>query len=96
MCGRLPLALNMAGRLGSEDPLSPACWGRVLERLRDKYKKFKKEKVSEDGGALFPVIDVTFDRLPERQQEQFTLMAVVAPGVPFSTEMMANLWETVC
>lgn len=94
-CGRLPLALNMAGRLASEDPLSPTCWRLVLDRLRDKENKFRKEKIVENGGCLFPVLDLTFSRLPEKQREQFKLMAVVAPGVPVATEMMANLWDAV-
>lgn len=89
------MALSMAGRLGREDPLNPTFWReRVLDSLRDKYKKFKEKKISEDGGVLFPVIDVTFDRLPERQQQQFKLMVVVAPGILVATEMMACLWNT--
>lgn len=86
----------MAGRLGSEAPLEPACWRRVREELEDTEKKFRKMKPSENGGDLFLVLDLTLSKLPEIQREQFKLMAVVAPGVPVATMMMANLWDTVC
>lgn len=94
-CGKLPLALNMAGRLGREDPLQPASWRGVLKKLQDKYKMFKNEQVSDNGGVLFPVINATFDMLPRRQKEQFKMVVVVAAGVPISTDMMANLWGEV-
>lgn len=88
-CGRLPLALSMAGRLGREDPLSPSCWTHVLESLRDR-KMLRQEEVSENGGALFPVLDLTLNMLTRRLKEEFKLMAVVAPGVPVATD---NLWD---
>lgn len=64
--------------------------------MENTWEKFKKQQVSEDAGVLFPVVDATFDRLPKLQKEQFRLIIVVAPGVPVETEMLANLWNTVC
>lgn len=85
----------MAGRLGREEPLSPACWRHVLQSLQDKHKMFKWKPVTDDGGVLFPVIDATFNMLSRRQMRQFRLMVAVAPRVPFTTAMLANLWNTV-
>lgn len=90
------MALNMAGRLGREQPLEAKWWRRVLQRLEDKYRMFKREQVSEHGGGvLFPVIDATFDMLPRPHKEHFSLMVVIAAGVPISIGMMANLWDMV-
>lgn len=94
-CGMLPLALNMAGRLGSEDPLNPTCWRRVLDRLRDKDNISMEDKFSENGGRFFAIVHLTFSMLPPRLRKQFMSMAVVAPGVSVSKKMMANLWDTV-
>lgn len=94
MCGRLPLALSMAGRLGKDNPLQSSWWRSVLDKLQDKRRMLKHEKGSENG-VLFPVIDATFDALPRRQKELFRLMVVISAGVQLTTKMMASLWEMV-
>lgn len=85
----------MAGRLGREDPLNADSWTGVLDELNDKNAMFEEEEVGDDGSDIFPIIKVVFDKLPHRQKEQFSLMVVMAPGVPITTEIMASLWDMV-
>lgn len=94
-CGKLPLAVSMAGNLGRDDPQEPQCWRSVLDKLQDKEKMWRQMELTGDGRTLFPVIDVSFDMLPSLQRDQFKLMVVMAPRVPITPDMLANLWDTV-
>eukprot|EP00752_Nemacystus_decipiens_P014758 g13139.t2 len=88
-CGMLPMALGMAGTLAKKQPLDPASWRTVHEKLREKRAKFR----GMDNGRLFSVIDASLCDLPSAQQEQLRLMAVMASGVVATSEMLANLWK---
>lgn len=88
----LPLALGMAGRLAKEQPLDPALWRTVHEKLQGKRTKFHDMK----NGMLFSAFDTSIYDLPLPQQEQLQLMAVMASGVDATSQMLANLWDQVC
>lgn len=90
-CGMLPLALGMVGTLAKDQPLDPASWRTVHEKLQAKHTKFLKI----DNAKLFYAIDISLHDLPSTQQEQLQLMAVLASGVVATSEMLANLWNKV-
>lgn len=91
-CGMLPLALGMAGTLAKDQPMDPASWQTVHEKLQEKHTKYQEM----ENGKLFSVIDTSLFDLPFTQQEQLRLMAVMASGVVATSEMLANLWKQVC
>lgn len=90
-CGVQPLALSMVGYLAKDQPLDPASWRTVHEKLRGTHFKFRKL----DQARLFSAIDTSFLGLPSNQQEQLQLMAVMASGVAATSEMLASLWNQV-
>lgn len=90
-CGMLPLALSMVGTLAKDQPLDPASWRLLHEKLSVKHNKF----LDMQNGKLFYAIDVSLRSLPSNQQEQLQLMAVMASGVVATSEMLASLWDQV-
>lgn len=92
-CGLLPLALGIVGNLAREQPLDPASWQTLHDRLlKGKNAKFRQL----DDGKLFSTIDASIFDLPSNQQKQLQLMAVMASGVAVTPEMLAILWDQVC
>lgn len=87
----LPLALGMVGTLAKDQPLDPASWYSLHEKLREASDSFEQT----DDGALFSSILTSFDFLPPAQQDQLRLMAVMPSGVVATSEMLANLWDQV-
>lgn len=90
-CGMLPLALGMAGTLAKDQPLDPASWRSLHEKLHETRVKFRQV----ENGKLFSTIDTSLCDLPLAQQEQLQLMAVMASGVVATSDMLANLWDQV-
>ena len=88
----LPLALGMVGTLAKDQPLDPASWRTVHEKLQGKRTKFREV----ENGKLFSTIDTSLCDLPSTQQEQLQLMAVMVSGVVATAEMLASLWDQVC
>ncbi|CAM9675009.1 unnamed protein product [Scytosiphon promiscuus] len=87
-CGFLPLALGMVGKLARDQPLDPCSWRRLHDNLQGKSSKFRRL----ENGKLFSSIETSLRGLPNAQQEQLQLMAVMASGVAVTPEMLANLW----
>lgn len=85
----------MAGKLAVENPLDQDCWRGVLEKLAGKKAVWWTMESMDDGGSLLPLVDRSRDMLPVEQKEQFQQLALVAPDVPLTQGMLANLWETV-
>lgn len=88
----LPLALGMVGSLARTQPLDPASWRTVFEKLQKKRTKFREM----ENGKLFSTIDSSLCELPLAQREYLQLMAVLASGVVATTAMLGNLWDQVC
>lgn len=87
----LPLVLSIAGALAKDNPLDPASWRKLHEKLQDKREKFRDM----EHGRLFATIDTSIIDLPLSQKKQFQLMSVMAPGVSANSEMLSNLWNQV-
>lgn len=48
-----------------------------------------------DESTLFPVIAASLKALDPEQEERILLLATMAPEVPATQEMLANLWNMV-
>lgn len=91
----LPLALSMAGRVAITESSKCTFGQRVHKRLRDHKTTFLKKNLQEEKLTLFSVISATNDLLSTDEEDRFFLLAVMAPGVPATQDMLANLWGTV-
>lgn len=87
----LPLTLGIVGTLVKDQPLDPASWRAVHEKLQENHAKYHQMENCE----LFYAIDTSLRALPMTPHKQLQLMAVMASGVVATLEMLANLWKQV-
>lgn len=92
-CGMLPLALGMAGGMARGKPLQGVSWRSVHEKLQKRNTKLRE--MQSEHETLFSTIEASANELPSSQQKQLRLMAVMAPGVPATSEMLSSLWDVV-
>eukprot|EP00752_Nemacystus_decipiens_P007317 g6548.t1 len=94
LCGRLPLVLAIAGStpIVKGNGLTADAWGKLIEELEDVTTKM--EASDEGSDSLNVVLETSFNALTLAKKRAFKKMAVLAPGVVASTEMLLNLWET--
>ncbi|CAM9263687.1 unnamed protein product [Choristocarpus tenellus] len=93
-CGMNPLALSMAGTLVKDQPLLSTSWQRVHIELQNVYTKLRGKKVPHELTYIFSVLDLNYSNLPEAQRLQLHFMAIMAKGIPATSEMLASLWDT--
>ena len=94
----LPLALGMTGAMAKDEPLDPASWIRVHEKLRVKrikLREIRSVEVASEHKNIFSTIEASADDLPSTIRKQLQLMAVLASGIAASSDMLANLWDVV-
>ena len=93
-CAMLPLALNVVGSLARDDPLEATTWQRLHDELLAKRIELL-ESEPECAAHVFAVVCAGLCHLSEAQKGQFLLLAVLSPGAIATTDMLANLWDTV-
>ena len=89
----LPLALGIAGRMARGKPLQAASWRSVHGRLQGRSTKLRP--MQSEHETLFSTIEASANELPSSQQKQLRLLAVMPPGVPATSDMLASLWDVV-
>ncbi|CAM9716370.1 unnamed protein product, partial [Hapterophycus canaliculatus] len=93
-CGRLPLALAIAGSMPvvKGKGLSAGAWKELTKRFENVVKMMRSR--GEQSSSLSMVLEASFDALAESKQEEILKTAVLAAGAVAPIEMLLNLWET--
>lgn len=93
-CGRLPLALAIAGSMPAVKGgmFSARAWDELHARLRRNKAKMQRMK-GEEGSSVRAVLDLSLDALSDGQQERFLSLAVLPHRVTAPADMLAHLWE---
>lgn len=94
-CGRLPLALAIAGSVPAVKggTFSIGVWEDLHSKLRRNKTKMQRMK-GEEGSSMRAVLSLSFDALSERQQDIFLSMAVLPHRVTVPPDMLLHLWES--
>lgn len=87
------MALAIAGSMSvvKGKGLTPDAWEELIKLFENVAKLMRAR--GEQSTSLNMVLGASFDALSERRQEEMMKMAVMAPGVVASIEMLLNLWE---
>lgn len=94
LCGRLPLALAIAGSMSAVKGkgLTAAAWEELARLFENKAGKKGRVK-GEQSTSLHAVLGASLNALSERKQEEMLKTAVLAAGAVAPIEMLLNLWE---
>eukprot|EP00752_Nemacystus_decipiens_P018671 g16739.t2 len=100
-CGRLALALAIAGSLPSirRNPDDVEAWRKLGFEIAEKKRQRRGLRMGSDVTpdqsklVLFPVLGLSVDQLGEDSRNLFFSLVVLARGVPAPVDMLTNLWE---
>ncbi|CAM9821168.1 unnamed protein product [Scytosiphon promiscuus] len=93
LCGHLPLAVVIAGSMSvvKGKGATGDAWDDLIKLFENVAKVMRAR--GEQTTSINMVLGASFDVLSDRKQVEMMKMAVMAPGVVASVEMLLNLWE---
>ena len=100
-CGRLALALAIAGSLPSirRNPDDVEAWRKLYSEITEKKRQRRGLRMAagiahdKAKSVLFPVLGLGMDELGEDARTLFFNLVVLARGVPAPVDMLTHLWE---
>jgi NB-ARC domain/APAF-1 helical domain/WD domain, G-beta repeat len=91
-CGRLPLALALAGARVAKSPQDPRRWKTVVDALKAADHTRLAHKIAYDYPDVFKAIQASVDFLPEEDRHAYLQLAVFPEDKPIPLAALEKLW----
>lgn len=85
-CGRLPLALSVAGARAREG----LAWDEVLDALEDGRREF----LDHEYASVFGLLRMSTDALPAEERQRYLELTVFPPDVHIPDTVVLRLWQS--